>query len=502
MRTVILWGAGIFLLISCEAPGDHDPYGSVDWDFPKSDKDTVAAVDKDASSSDTASGDLDAVTPDGDELLPDEDELTDTVDTDGDTPAADGVDGVQSDTDFVFSDSYAIQWGTSQYDTGRGIAVESDGQFYVTGDTYGIMSDEPSPGGLGDVFLTRHDGNGKILWTLQWGTDEIDTGYDVATDMSGTIYVTGETNGDISDEETGNSGQDGFLTKVSSSGQIVWTEQWGEHAGDERGTAVAVDGLSGDIIVVGYTDYYEEGFGLERDVYLLRYGDDGAPLKTVRWGTDARDEAAAVAIAADGSVYVVGMTEGDLEGQTLKGSTDIFVTKLDAAGDRLWTRLVGTDDSEAYGSVAVAQDGSVYVAGATYGDFEGNDIGDLNAFLAKLTPAGDLSWVKRWGGPSSEENTQVVVNEDGDIFVVGETFGDIEGRINKGADDIFVTQWHPDGTKGTTLLVGTDVNEHVFGVSIGADDAIFATGETFGDLGTENAGGFDVYVVKFLKDDF
>jgi hypothetical protein len=253
--------------------------------------------------------------------------------------------------------------------------------------------------------------------------------------------------------------------------------------------------------VAGYTDY-DDGNSTGQDAVLLRYDMAGALLKAVRWGTEAREEATSVAVAPDGSVYVVGMTEGDLEGGTLKGLSDIFVTKVNSEGTRVWTRLVGTDDSEAYGSVAVADDGSVYVAGATYGDFEGNDIGDLNAFLAKMTPAGDLSWVKRWGGPSSEEGVQVAINGDGDIFVAGETFGDIEGRVNNGADDIFVTQWHPDGTKGGTQLRGTDVNEHVFGMAIGPDDAVLVTGETFGDLGGANAGGFDIYVVMFRKSDF
>lgn len=487
MRTLLLI-AMMALLVGCNAPGDEKVYEGFDWDFAKSDTDTVATADNDTAYPDTVS-DGDAAVEDKDDVFADED------------PDADGsADTTVSDGDQGFGGTHVMQWGTSQYDTGHGIGVMSTGQFYVTGETNGVMSDELSPGGNGDIFLTRHDVNGTILWTIQLGTEEYDVGYDVAAGLSGEAYVTGETYEDLSGEEPG-SGRDAFLTKVKTNGDIEWIKQWGENAGDERGSAVVIDGMSGDILVVGYTDYVEEELN-GQDAFLLRYDGSGTLLKYVRWGTAEREEATDVAVATDGSVYVVGYTEGDLEGQTLKGLSDIFVTKFDADGNPLWTRLVGTDDAEASGSVAVAEDGSVYVAGATYGDFEGNDIGDLNPFLVKLTPAGDLSWVKRWGGTSSEGNIQVAVNSDGDIFVAGQTFGDMEGKVNKGADDIFVTKWSPDGTKGKTTLLGTDVNEHVFGMAIGADDAVLVTGETFGELEAPKYGGFDIFVAQFLKSGF
>ena len=76
-------------------------------------------------------------------------------------------------------------WGTDLYDTGHGIAVDSYGYIYVTG--YGYYRD----GYLSDVFLLKYAPDGNLIWSKIWGGADYDMGYGVAIDSSGYIYVTG-----------------------------------------------------------------------------------------------------------------------------------------------------------------------------------------------------------------------------------------------------------------------------------------------------------------------
>ena len=126
---------------------------------------------------------------------------------------------------------------------------------------------------------TTTDNTTSKIWTKQLGTTRDDWGYDVTTDSSGNIYVTGSTEGGL-DGNT-NSGpefvssqgnHDIFLVKYNSSGTKQWTKQLGTSY-DDRGQGVKTDS-SGNIYVTGYT----YGGGLDgntnlggRDIFLIKY---------------------------------------------------------------------------------------------------------------------------------------------------------------------------------------------------------------------------------------
>jgi len=102
-------------------------------------------------------------------------------------------------------------------------------------------------------------------------------------------------------------------------------------------------------------------------------------------GGTGYDGVSSVATAADGSVYVAGYTYGSIDGQANHGGADGFVTKYAADGTQKWTSLTGGTGEDVGKSVATAADGSVYVAGATYGNIDGQaNQGGWDAFVTKL----------------------------------------------------------------------------------------------------------------------
>ena len=233
-----------------------------------------------------------------------------------------------------FADNVVVkQWteqlGTNSIDYSNGVAVDSDGNAYVTGYTFGSLDGNTSAGSS-DIFLTKYNSSGVKQWTKQWGTGGDDKGYGVAIDTAGNAYVTGYTFGSL-DGNTNSGYRDIFLTKYNSSGVKQWTKQWGtmETISMEYCGGVAVDS-SGNAYVTGCTGGSIDGNTNAggTDIFLIKYNSSGVKQWTKQWGTSTSDEGNGVSVDSSGNAYVAGSTVGSLDGNTSAGNTDIFLTKF------------------------------------------------------------------------------------------------------------------------------------------------------------------------------
>lgn len=156
----------------------------------------------------------------------------------------------------------------------------------------------------------------------------------------------------------------------------------------------------------------------------------GDVLWTRRIGTSRVDDSLGVALDADGA-YITGVTCGALGGHVPAGRCDAFVAKLSPDGDLLWTSQFGTtalDIPYQYGAIAVHSTG-VYVAGKTYGTFPGAPpVEAPNSFLARLDAGtGDVLWVRQFGAPDYNVFTAGGVAVDDTGIAVGANSSDSTG---------------------------------------------------------------------------
>lgn len=171
---------------------------------------------------------------------------------------------------------------------------------------------------------------------------------------------------------------------VVSAGDVLWTRQFGTSGTDVATGGVAVDAL-GRAYVAGRTSGALDGPNAgDTDAFVRSYAADG----TLRWGrqfgTAAGDEVGQVAVDAAGNVYVVGGTDGDLEGVAL-GVGDAFVRAFDEAGTVRWTRQFGSPANDVAAAAAVAA-GRLAVAGYTLGDVGGPNAGSYDGFVRVFQP--------------------------------------------------------------------------------------------------------------------
>jgi hypothetical protein len=134
-------------------------------------------------------------------------------------------------------------WGGTQNDYGTGVAVDSGGYVYVTGYTYSLG---PTPG-ISAVILLKYDQFGNLLIQQTWGGKRNDFGTGIAVDVDGNIYVTGYTKSYSVTPGVPSA----FLLKYSQAGNLLFQRSWGGNRG-EFAYGVAVDAAE-NAYVTGYT---------------------------------------------------------------------------------------------------------------------------------------------------------------------------------------------------------------------------------------------------------
>jgi len=301
--------------------------------------------------------------------------------------------------------AYATFLGGFSMDIGWGIAVDASGSAYVVGRT--TSPDFPvtpgafqtAYGGQGDAFVAKLSPDGsRVMWATFLGGSGGEGASAVAVDPSNNVYVAGGT-GSLdfpttpgAFDQTANGRTDAFVAMLSPDGsRLLWSTLLGG-AGGEQARALAIGG-SGNVYVVGST--VSPDFPVTPGAFDETCGTDG----TCNWN---------------------GMANHD----------DVFVTEISSDGHSLvWSTFLGAEDLDSPWSIVVDAAGFPVVAGytssagfpATPGVFQSTFRGDIDAFVAKLSPDGStLAWATFLGGSGSDTGF-VTLDAAGAIAICGGT---------------------------------------------------------------------------------
>ena len=395
------------------------------------------------------------------------------------------------------SSSAAGTYQLATNDYANGVATDSSGNVYVTGGTKGGLDGNTSAGNT-DLFVVKYNSSGTKQWTKQLGSSGLDSANGITIDSSGNVYVTGVTFGGL-DWNTSAGANDLFVVKYNSNGTKEWTKQLGS-ASSDYANGVATDS-SGNVYVAGVTYGGLDGNSNQdnADLFVVKYNSSGTKQWTKQYGTGEYDEARGVATDSSGNVYVVGGTKGNLNGISNSGRTDAFVIKFNSSDTKQWTKKLGTWQNDLANGVATDSSGNFYVTGFTYQDMDGNtSAGNADLFVAKYNSSGTKQWTKQLGTSKHDRARGVVTDSSGNVYVTGDTYGGLDGNTNAGYNDLFVVKYNSSGTKQWTKQLGTSSTDLANGVATDPSGNVYVTGGTYGGLdGNTNAGNSDLFVVKY-----
>jgi hypothetical protein len=232
-----------------------------------------------------------------------------------------------------------------------GICVDGEHGLYITGSTAGVAyfgADslvENTPNSGSDLLLAKYDLSGTFQWAKRCGGEDWDVGKAVGVDLDGNLFVTGYyTTAAYFDGfllNPGDVGRRSFMTKFDVDGTVLWART-SVPAGTSEGTALAVD-PSGDVVAIGM--YFSGPIMFEnevlpvigdKDIFLTRYDTDGTLLWARNAGGPSRDIPTGIAIDSWGSTHICGSYTGNahfgVPELTSLDSTDVFVATYDAGG--------------------------------------------------------------------------------------------------------------------------------------------------------------------------
>jgi hypothetical protein len=385
-----------------------------------------------------------------------------------------------------------VEWtrlqGSLSAETSGGIAASTDGTLYTTGSTINQ-----------DSFITKYSADGVVVWTRSFGLSG-SSSRDIATAPDGSVYVTGEyiTLG----------ARGAFITKYTTNGEKAWTRLLTSGA-PEGGSGIVV-ASDGSVYVAGTTHGNLDGLtnsGGGGDAFIAKYSADGNKVWIRLLGTASFDAGLDISIGRDGSLYVLGATRGNLDGQVNNGDLDVFVTKYTPEGTRVWTKLLGTAAPDYAGSITTASDGSVYITGSTLGGLNGQTYTGsgmhTDIFICKLNPDGVTAWTRMTGtGFYSEEGYSIISDADGSVYIGGLTGGNLDGQLNHGNGDAFVSKYTADGSRVWTRIIGTSEADYGKHLAISTDGSLYFGGQTWGSLdGQQWNGSQDVFLTKLIISD-
>ncbi len=351
-------------------------------------------------------------------------------------------------------------FGGQRNDQGSSIALDAAQNIYISGHFADTVDFDPGPGIFNlitapfgqDIFISKLDNAGNFIWAKSIGVpptaEYIES---IAIDTSGNLFATGTFVGTL-DFDPGpgvfNMSAAGvtdiYILKLDSSGNFVWAKKMGGTNSDE-GKSLVLD-ASGNIYSTGHfaqTCNFNPGGtynmttpGNNLDVYVSKLNSSGNFVWAKQLGGTNFEYGYAINIDNSGNIYTTGNFSGTADfdpgagvfNLTATGIIDVFISKLDNAGNFKWAkRLGGTLDNYSY-AIALDAKGNVYTCGFFKGttDFDPGvgvynltSSGNRDVFISKLDSSGNFNWAIKAGGTSDEEGRSLAIDNSGFLYVTG-----------------------------------------------------------------------------------
>lgn len=291
-------------------------------------------------------------------------------------------------------------------------------------------------------------------------------------------------------------------SSTRGAGTALFSTRFGG-AGYEMGLGATFD-AAGNVVTVGGTESADfpttagapdRTYGGNADAFVTALGPTGDVLISSYLGGSALDEARGVGVDREGNTWIAGFTDSPDFGSdgarlTARGR-DAFVVKLAPTGALLFMKLLGGAGTDRALALALDDTGAAYVTGetdspdfpTTPGAFDTNANGDVDGFVTKLTPTGELAYSTFLGGPGFDDGMAMAVDGSGAAYVTGKaspgfpTTGAAFDTSPNGGYDIFVTKVSPTGAAlvYSTYLGGQAWDEGL-GIDVDAAANVYVTG--------------------------
>jgi len=417
---------------------------------------------------------------------------------------------------FALTIECQLIWNTfigtaGDWDYSGGIAVDSNGDIYVGGQSemsWGtpVRPWHRNPNGYNwDGWVAKLSGaDGTLLWNTFLGGFGSDYATATAIDSSGNLFVGGYSYAytwgtPVTGYTNGNSA-DAWIAKLNpANGVLVWVSFFGG-SDDDIVNYLAVD-PAGNPYAMGYgwgggswgTPVNPSPGPMAPWVAKLS-GADGTVLWNTYIGGSMMDSGSGLAFDSTGNLYVGGVSMGSWGTPKRPyggGDIDTFVAKLDPSGNLLWNTFLGGSSYAAGYGIALDSTGAIYLTGSsdtTWGTPVRAYSGDYDAFIAKLDPSGSsLLWNTFLGGTGGDGCIGIALDPAGAANVIGTsyaTWGTPASPFNGDVNNFAAGVSQADGTLLWNTFFGSSAGDSPTAMAVDPAGATYASGTSQYTWGT------------------
>lgn len=380
------------------------------------------------------------------------------------------------------SDTGSFQWAKSTMANSKNSAIsstiDSEGNYYTIGTFCGGLDlyhtdqryfEDFTSLGYDDIYITKMNSNGLLIWAKQIGGAGIDKGTSIKVDIDGNVYAMGHfektVDFDPGEEEnklTASDKEDIFILKLNNTGNYVWAKQMGGRYSD-KGNSLTID-KNGDLLLSGdfvRTSDFNPGtetnnlysFG-ENDIFVCKLDNSGNFKWVKQMGGTSFDYCQSLTTDNAGNIYLTGSFQGtadfdpgdDATKLTSAGENDVFVCKISTEGNLIWARQLGGLKNDVGIAIVTDNNQNVYTSGnfVGTGDFNPsmtryslNSFGETDIFVSKLNATGDFVWAKQLGGTSVDSVSTLIIDPLNSLYIAGCFKGTAD--FDPGTGDSFYT---------------------------------------------------------------
>jgi hypothetical protein len=406
-----------------------------------------------------------------------------------------------------------------------------NGNVYTVGAFNGVIDLDPGPGvytlssqGGSGAYLSKLNSNGNFVWgcNLAQGTSTA-VGLSVTIDGSGNLLITGYFYGS-GDFDPGNGILnltsfglgDIFISKINPAGNFLWAKQMGG-VSDDFPTSITTD-ASGNVFTTGLfygtTDFDPSpatqtltSFG-SADIFISKLDANGNFVLAKQMGGSSYDGGNSIAIDGTGNIYTAGFFYGvadfdpGINTYTLNAQFpssfggDVFISKLDANGNFIYAKQIGGPNDDSALGIKIDGNGDLLTTGRFNGanvDFDpgpgtytlsGASYFD-NAFVCKLSAAGNFLWAGRFSGPQGDcHGHSIAIDNLNNVYTTGYFIGagvDFDPgpgsyQFNAIQRDMYISKLNPSGNFLWAKQMGGAGITEGWGIAFDILNNIYSTG--------------------------
>ena len=365
-----------------------------------------------------------------------------------------------------------------------------------------------------DYWLLKFDATNNLQWQKNYGGTSDDRGNDIIQTTDGGFAILGFSESNDLDVSENAGATDFWLSKLDATGNISWEKSLG-FSGVDNGISLIQTNNNGYLLTGVLDVSASSGLGNSKttnakhaggDYWAIKLNASGEKEWTRFFGGSFTDTPYDVIQSQDNGFIIIGSSDSDdVDIENNQGSYDFWVIKISEIGDLVWEKSFGGSEIDEARAITNSGDGNYIIVGDTRSnDLDvSNNKGAADLWIIKMSPDGNLIWEKTIGGSSFDVGRSISKTQDNGFLISGSSRS-LDGDVteNQGQNDAWVLKVNANADiVWQKTIGGSDIDFAYDAVEL-SDKSIIAVGESSSsDINIpENKGFTDLLVVKIKEE--